>query len=76
MRGSDSFTESLFSIKKLDDLVPASHPLRTIRAMVNDAPTNLEDLFAGMYEDAARAAGPASRHRSCCERCCCRCCIR
>jgi hypothetical protein len=37
MRGSDTFTESLFSIKKLDDFVPASHPLRTIRAMVNDA---------------------------------------
>ena len=59
MRGSDTFTDSLFSIKKLDDFVPASHPLRTIRAMVNDALTNLEDLFAGMYEDAAKGGRPS-----------------
>ena len=59
MRGSDTFTESLFSIKKLDDFVPASHPLRAIRVMVNDALTNLEDLFARMYEDAAKGGRPS-----------------
>lgn len=59
MRGSDTFTESLFSIKKLDDFVPATHPLRAIRAMVNDALSGLEDLFAGMYEDASKGGRPS-----------------
>ncbi len=59
MRGSDTFTESLFSIKKLDDFVPATHPLRAIRAMVNDALVELEDLFAGMYEDASKGGRPS-----------------
>lgn len=59
MRGSDTFTESLFSIKKLvDDFVPATHPLWAIRAMVNDALSQLEDLFAGMYEDASKGGRP------------------
>lgn len=31
MRGADTFTESLFSVRKLDDFVPTSHPLRSIR---------------------------------------------
>lgn len=59
MRGADTFTESLFSIKKLDDFVPANHPLRAIRAMVNDALSQLEDLFAGMYEDASKGGRPS-----------------
>jgi transposase len=59
MRGPDTFTESLFSIKKLEDFVPATHPLRAIRAMVNDALSQLEDLFAGMYEDAAKGGRPS-----------------
>lgn len=59
MRGSDTFTESLFSLKKLDDFVPEKHPLRAIRAMVNDALVELEDLFAGMYEDASKGGRPS-----------------
>jgi len=59
MRGLDTFTESLFSIKKLEDFVPATHPLRAIRAMVNDALSQLEDLFAGMYEDASKGGRPS-----------------
>jgi transposase len=59
MRGSDTFTESLFNIKKLEDFVPATHPLRAIRAMVNDALSGLEDLFAGMYEDASKGGRPS-----------------
>ena len=59
MRGSDTFTESLFNIKKLDDFVPATHPLRAIRAMVNDALSQLEDLFACMYEDASKGGRPS-----------------
>lgn len=59
MRGPDTFTESLFSVKKLDDFVPASHPLRAIRVMVNEALEKLEGLFAGMYEDAAKGGRPS-----------------
>ena len=32
MRGADTFTESLFTMRKLEDFVPARHPLREIRA--------------------------------------------
>ncbi len=35
MRGFDTFTESLFSMRKLEDFVPDDHPLRLIRQMVN-----------------------------------------
>ena len=50
MRGADTFTESLFTMRRLEDFVPANHPLRPIRAMVNEALLKMDDLFAGMYE--------------------------
>ena len=58
MRGADTFTESLFSVRKLDDFVPASHPLRSIRVMVNEA---LQDdrLFVGMYEADIKGGRPS-----------------
>jgi transposase len=59
MRGPDTFTESLFSIKKLDDFVPTSHPLRDIRVMVNQALDKLEDLFASMYENPIKGGRPS-----------------
>ena len=37
MRGPDTVTESLFTIKKLDDFVPATHPLRAIRVVIDEA---------------------------------------
>lgn len=37
MHGPDTFTESLFTLRKLEDFVPADHPLRPIRQMVNAA---------------------------------------
>ena len=36
MRGADTFTERLFTMRHLEDFVPADHPLRPIRAMVNE----------------------------------------
>ncbi len=59
MRGADTFTKSLFSIKKLEDFVPATHPLRAIRVMVNEALERLEDLFAGIYEDTSKGGRPS-----------------
>ena len=37
MRGADAMQESLFTVAKLEDFVPADHPLRPIRMLVNDA---------------------------------------
>ena len=37
MRGADAYNEALFSTVKLEDFVPAKHPLRPIRSWVNDA---------------------------------------
>lgn len=67
MRGADTFTESLFTVRKLDDFVPASHPLRAIRTMANEALAKIDRLFAGMYE-AEIKGGRASRRRNCRER--------
>ena len=36
MRGLDERTSSLFSYVDLEDRVPAKHPLRMIRRIVND----------------------------------------
>lgn len=55
MRGADVLQESLFSVRKLDDFVPATHPLRPIRERVNQALLRLDGLFARMYADDAKA---------------------
>lgn len=59
MRGADTFTEGLFTLKKLDDFVPANHPLRVIRTMVNMALVEMGDLFAQMYEDDIKGGRPS-----------------
>jgi len=37
MRGSDKVTGSLFSYVDLEERIPARHPLRKVRSVVNDA---------------------------------------
>ena len=59
MRGADTFTESLFSIRKLDDFVPASHPLRPIRKMVNTALAKMDALFSRMYAPDIQGGRPS-----------------
>lgn len=59
MRGADTFTEGLFTLKKLDDFVSANHPLRVIRTMVNKALSEMGDLFAQMYEDDIKGGRPS-----------------
>lgn len=54
MRGTDGLQESLFTVAKLDDFVPADHPLRTIRPLVNDALGRLNGLFNALYADTGR----------------------
>lgn len=59
MRSADTFTESLFTMRRLDDFVPANHPLRPVRAMVNRALVNIEPLLSGMYAADVKGGRPA-----------------
>ena len=45
MRGPDAMQESLFTVAKLDDFVPADHPLRVIQVLVNDALAAMNTRF-------------------------------
>ena len=59
MRGADTFTESLFTMRKLEDFVPAKHPLRAIREMANTALVKLGPLLTGMYEAEVKGGRPS-----------------
>lgn len=59
MRGTDTFTESLFTMRRLDDFVPKVHPLRAIRTMANQALVKMDRLFAGMYEADIKGGRPS-----------------
>lgn len=56
MRGMDEMQETLFTTVKLEDFVPADHPLRAIRLLVNDALKDLNGLFSTIYADSGRAS--------------------
>jgi hypothetical protein len=49
MRGADVMQESLFVMKTLNDFVPADHPLRSIREILNVALDRMDQHFAAMY---------------------------
>lgn len=59
MRGTDTFAESLFTIRRLDDFVPKSHPLRSIRTMANQALVKMDRLLAQMYEADIKSGRPS-----------------
>lgn len=54
MRGSDDQNGSLFSYLNLEDRIPARHPLRTIREVVNAALAMLDADFAELYAGEGR----------------------
>jgi len=54
MRGSDASSGSLFSYVDVEERIPATHPLRTIRTIVNDVLASLDTEFAALYEDTGR----------------------
>jgi hypothetical protein len=64
MRGSDKQTGSLFSYVNLEDRIPARHPLRKIKGVVDAARASLEADFAGLYAD-ERQPSIASERRAC-----------
>jgi transposase len=59
MRGADSYNESLFSTIRLEDFVPASHPLRPIRVWMNDTLAKMDEKFSVMYEADIRGGRPS-----------------
>ncbi|BBT42264.1 hypothetical protein WP8W18C01_46050 [Pseudomonas putida] len=61
MRGADITQKSLFAIAKLDDFIPAEHPLRVIRTLADLALRRMSGLFDTLYADTGR---PRSRPRS------------
>ena len=59
MRGADSYNESLFTTVKLEDFVPANHPLRPIRTWINDALARMDARFSAMYEADVKGGRPS-----------------
>lgn len=49
MRGTDETTGSLFSYVGLDERVPARHPMRKVRQIVNDALASMDAEFDRLY---------------------------
>ena len=54
MRGSDAASGALFSYVDLEARVPATHPLRTIRTIVNEVLAALDAEFEALYEGIGR----------------------
>lgn len=54
MRGADEQTGRLFSYLSPEALIPADHPLRAIRPLVNKALEKLSSQFSGLYAPGGR----------------------
>ena len=54
MRGPDERSGSLFSYVDLESRVPAKHPLRTIKGIVDDVLVSLDAEFERLYEGTGR----------------------
>jgi transposase len=54
MRGTDETSGSLFSYVDLEARIPARHPLRKIRQVVNEALASLDAEFEALYTDFGR----------------------
>jgi len=61
MRGTDDRSEGLFSYVSCGERVPAGHPLRPIRAIVDEALEVLSPDFAGLYAPTGRPSIPPEK---------------
>src|SRR6195256_3452909 len=61
MRGSDERTGELFSYVDLEKRVPAKHPLRLVRSVVNEVLASLDSDFSNAYADSGRRSIPPER---------------
>jgi transposase len=61
MRGADQRSERIFSYVRLELLVPADHPLRAIRDLIDVALKDLSRDFARLYARHGRPSIPPER---------------
>ena len=61
MRGGDERSGSLFSCVDLEDRVGKGHPLRAIRAIVNEALAGLAGDFSALYSPTGRPSIPPEK---------------
>jgi transposase len=61
MRGEDIQQSELFSYGSLEERVPASHPLRPIRTMVDEALKQMSGRFDEIYGEEGRRSIPPER---------------
>ena len=61
MRGSDERSEGLFSYVSCEARVPANHPLRPIRAIVDEALEVMSPAFEGLYSKIGRPSIPPEK---------------
>ncbi|MFM8901186.1 MAG: IS5 family transposase [Burkholderiales bacterium] len=59
MRGADTFTESLLTMRTLEDFVPPQHPLREIRRTANAALEKLGPTLTAMYAAEVKGGRPS-----------------
>ena len=58
MRGRDDRSEGLFSYVRLEERIPADHPLRPIKALTDEALGALNKRFEGLYSPMGRPSVP------------------
>jgi transposase len=61
MRGDDVQQDAMFSYLSPEQRVPADHPLRPIRQMVDTVLKRLSPCFAGMYAEGGRPSIPPEK---------------
>src|SRR5215203_5786669 len=61
MRGDDRQPEAMFSYVSAEQRVPADHPLRAIRALVDDVLRDMSREFDGLYARVGRPSIPPER---------------
>ena len=61
MRGEDGRSDELFSYVSCEARVPADHPLRSIRAVVDEALEVLSPAFEGLYSKVGRPSIPPEK---------------
>lgn len=59
MRGHITHQTNLFVKINLEDLVPADHPLRPIKAMADEALASMSRTFAALYAPASKGGRPS-----------------
>jgi transposase len=58
MRGKETGQGDLYSYVSQEDRIPADHPLRAIRALVDEALSRMSSRFAKLYADTGRPSIP------------------